>query len=67
MGDHCIAAKVNGRIVPLDTQLKSGDQVEILTSKNQTPNPDWEKFVVTHKAKVAHPPLDQGRAAEGHR
>jgi GTP pyrophosphokinase len=36
VGDHCIAAKVNGRIVPLDTQLKSGDQVEILTYKNQT-------------------------------
>jgi len=51
IGDHCLAAKVNGRIVPLDTVLKSGDQVEIITSKNQTPNPDWEKFVVTHKAK----------------
>ncbi|MBI4535070.1 MAG: bifunctional (p)ppGpp synthetase/guanosine-3',5'-bis(diphosphate) 3'-pyrophosphohydrolase [Ignavibacteriae bacterium] len=51
VGDHCLAAKVNGRIVPLDTQLKSGDQVEIITSKNQTPNPDWEKFAVTHKAK----------------
>ncbi len=51
IGDHCLAAKVGGRIVPLDTQLRSGDQVEILTSKTQTPNPDWEKFVVTHKAK----------------
>lgn len=51
VGDHCLAAKVTGRIVPLDTLLKSGDQVEILTSKNQTPNPDWEKFAVTHKAK----------------
>ena len=51
VGDHCLAAKVNGRIVTLDTQLRSGDQVEIITSKNQTPNPDWEKFVVTHKAK----------------
>jgi RelA/SpoT family (p)ppGpp synthetase len=51
VGDHCIAAKVNGRIVPLDSALRSGDQVEILTSKTQTPNPDWEKFAVTHKAK----------------
>jgi GTP diphosphokinase / guanosine-3',5'-bis(diphosphate) 3'-diphosphatase len=51
VGDHCLAAKVNGRIVPLDASLKSGDQVEILTSKTQAPNPDWEKFVVTHKAK----------------
>ncbi len=51
VGDHCLAAKVSGRIVPLDTKLRSGDQVEIITSKNQTPNPDWEQFVVTHKAK----------------
>ena len=51
VGYHCIGAKVNGRIVPLDTQLKSGDQVEILTSKNQTPSADWEKIAVTHKAR----------------
>jgi guanosine-3',5'-bis(diphosphate) 3'-pyrophosphohydrolase len=51
VGDHTLAAKVNGRIVQLDTALSSGDQVEILTSKNQTPNPDWEKYAVTHKAK----------------
>lgn len=52
VGDHCLAAKVSGRIVPLDTKLRSGDQIEIITSKNQSPNPDWEKFVVTHKAKA---------------
>lgn len=51
VGFHCIGAKVNGRIVSLDTKLKSGDQVEILTSKNQTPNRSWEKIVVTSKAK----------------
>jgi RelA/SpoT family (p)ppGpp synthetase len=51
VGDHCLAAKVSGRIVTLDTPLRSGDQVEIITSKNQTPSPDWEKFCVTHKAK----------------
>jgi len=51
VGFHCIGAKVNGKIVPLDTELKSGDQVEILTSKNQTPSVDWEKFAVTHKAR----------------
>ena len=51
VGMHCIGAKVNGRIVPLNTLLRSGDQVEIITSKNQSPNPGWEKFVVTHKAK----------------
>ena len=52
VGHHCIGAKVNGRIVPLSYELHSGDQVEILTSKKQTPNPDWIKFVVTQKAKV---------------
>lgn len=51
VGFHCIGAKVNGRIVPLDTELKSGDQVLILQSKNQTPSIDWEKFAVTHKAR----------------
>ncbi len=53
VGSHCIGAKVNGRIVPLNTKLRSGDQVEIITSKNQNPNKDWEQFVVTHKAKTA--------------
>lgn len=51
VGHHCIGAKVNGKIVPLNTKLKSGDQVEIITSKNQTPNEDWLQFVVTHRAK----------------
>ncbi len=53
VGFHCIGAKVNGRIVPLDTVLHSGDQLEIITSKNQHPNKNWIKFVVTHKAKSA--------------
>ncbi|HOV99239.1 MAG TPA: bifunctional (p)ppGpp synthetase/guanosine-3',5'-bis(diphosphate) 3'-pyrophosphohydrolase [Bacteroidota bacterium] len=52
IGYHCIGAKVNGRIVPLNTLLRSGDQIEIITSKNQKPNPDWEQFVVSHKAKA---------------
>ncbi|MEE8189298.1 MAG: bifunctional (p)ppGpp synthetase/guanosine-3',5'-bis(diphosphate) 3'-pyrophosphohydrolase [Kiloniellales bacterium] len=52
VGDTCVGAKVNGRIVPLRTELKNGDQVEILISKAQTPSPDWEKFVVTGKAKA---------------
>jgi len=51
VGSKCIGAKINGKIVTLDTKLKSGDQIEIITSKNQTPKRDWEKFVVTHKAK----------------
>lgn len=53
VGFHCIGAKIDGRIVPLDTELKSGDQVEILSSKNQHPNKNWIKFVKTHKAKNA--------------
>ncbi len=51
VGFHCIGAKVNGKMVPLSYKLKSGDQVEIITSKKQTPNPDWIKFVVTQKAR----------------
>lgn len=53
VGFHCIGAKVNGKIVPLDTVLHSGDQVEIITSKNQHPNRNWIKFVSTHKARSA--------------
>ncbi len=51
VGNACVGAKVNGRIVPLKTQLKNGDQVDIITSKNQTPSPTWERFVVTGKAR----------------
>jgi RelA/SpoT family (p)ppGpp synthetase len=51
VGLHCIGSKVNGKMVPLSYKLKSGDQVEVITSKKQTPNPDWMKFVVTHKAR----------------
>jgi len=53
VGYHCIGAKINGRIIPLDTMLHSGDQVEIITSKNQHPNKNWLKFVQTSKARVA--------------
>ena len=52
VGFHCIGAKVNGKMVPLSYKLSSGDQVEVITSKKQAPNPDWAKFVVTHKAKA---------------
>jgi len=51
VGTHCLAAKVNGSIVPLSHQLHSGDTVEILTSANQRPNEDWLQFVVTGKAR----------------
>ncbi len=51
VGDTCVGAKVNARIVPLKTQLRNGDQVDIITSKSQTPSPAWERFVVTGKAR----------------
>jgi len=51
IGHHCIGAKVNKKIVPLDFVLNRGDQVEIITSKNQHPNKNWLKFVQTQKAK----------------
>jgi len=53
VGYHCIGAKVNSKIVPLDTVIHSGDQVDILTSKNQHPHKSWLNFVKTHKAKSA--------------
>jgi len=51
VGLHCIGAKINGRIVPLNSKLKSGDSIEIITSKNQRPHQDWITFVQTSKAK----------------
>jgi GTP diphosphokinase / guanosine-3',5'-bis(diphosphate) 3'-diphosphatase len=52
VGDHCVGAKVNGKIVPLKHQVESGDTVEILTSPTQTPHKDWLKFVRTSRAKT---------------
>lgn len=51
VGDKCVGSKINGRIAPLNTKLANGDQVEIITSKTQTPSPTWERFVVTGKAR----------------
>jgi guanosine-3',5'-bis(diphosphate) 3'-pyrophosphohydrolase len=53
VGDTCVGAKINGRMLPLRTQLANGDQVEIITSKAQTPSPTWERFAVTGKARAA--------------
>lgn len=52
VGDHCVGAKVNGRMAPVRTKLGNGDQVEILTSRNKTPSPEWERFVVTGRARA---------------
>lgn len=51
IGNHCIGAKVNHRLVPLSHELKSGDQVEILTSEKQSPKHEWTEFVITARAK----------------
>lgn len=56
IGDHCIGAKVNGRFVSLNYELKNGDVVEIITQKNHRPSRDWLKFVKSSKArqKIKH-------------
>lgn len=51
VGSRCVGAKVNGKLVPLSTQLKSGDTIEIITDKNRRPNSDWLKIAKTAKAK----------------
>ena len=73
VGDTCVGAKVNGRLMPLRHVLENGDQVEIMTARGGTPSPAWERFVVTGKARarirryVAQQQrqvyIDQGRAA----
>ncbi len=56
IGNHCIGAKVNHKLVPISHQLNNGDQVEIITSKKQKPNEDWLNFVITSRArsKIKH-------------
>ncbi|MDD4727884.1 MAG: RelA/SpoT family protein [Dysgonamonadaceae bacterium] len=52
IGDQCLGAKVNHKLVPLSQKLNSGDQVEILTSTTQKPVPEWLSFVTTAKART---------------
>jgi guanosine-3',5'-bis(diphosphate) 3'-pyrophosphohydrolase len=52
VGSHCIGAKVNHKLVPISHKLRSGDQIEIITSNKQKPSDDWLKFVVTAKART---------------
>jgi GTP diphosphokinase / guanosine-3',5'-bis(diphosphate) 3'-diphosphatase len=52
VGSKCIGAKVNHKLVPISYKLKSGDQIEIITSAKQKPNTEWLNFVVTSKARA---------------
>ncbi len=52
VGDTCVGAKINGRLLPLRHVLQNGDQVEIMTARGGTPSPQWERFVVTGKARA---------------
>ena len=62
IGDHCVGAKVNSRMVPLNCELRSGDMVEILTQKNRKPNAAWLEFVKTRHAR--HRIRSEARSAE---
>ncbi|MBQ7192260.1 MAG: bifunctional (p)ppGpp synthetase/guanosine-3',5'-bis(diphosphate) 3'-pyrophosphohydrolase [Paludibacteraceae bacterium] len=53
LGEHCIGAKVNHKVVSVSYLIQSGDQVEVLTSESQKPEPEWLNIVVTAKAKKA--------------
>ena len=53
IGNRCVAAKVDRRLVPLRTPLRNGQTVEVITAKGATPNPSWANFVVTAKARAA--------------
>jgi len=53
IGNTCVKARINGIMMPLNTKLKNGDKVEIITSTTQVPQKEWYSFVVTGKAKAA--------------
>ena len=53
VGNRCVAAKVDRRLVPLRTPLRNGQTVEVITAKGATPNPSWVNFVVTAKARAS--------------
>ncbi len=66
VGDTCVGARVNGHITTLRTALRNGDQVEILTSPKQTPSPEWERFVVTGRARARIRRFVRGEQREQH-
>ena len=63
LGSHCIGAKVNHKLVPMSHKLKSGDQVEVLTSNSQHVKPEWIGFVATAKARARYRPCCAARTA----
>ncbi|AQU88222.1 bifunctional (p)ppGpp synthetase/guanosine-3',5'-bis(diphosphate) 3'-pyrophosphohydrolase [Komagataeibacter nataicola] len=73
VGDTCVGARINGRLMPLRHELQNGDQVEIMTARGGTPSPSWERFVATGKARARirrhvalqqrEPHLESGRVA----
>jgi guanosine-3',5'-bis(diphosphate) 3'-pyrophosphohydrolase len=67
VGDTCVGAKVNGRLLPLRHELQNGDQVEIMTSRGGTPSPQWERFAVTGKARARIRRFVQQQQRQGHR
>jgi len=64
VGDTCTGAKINGRIVPIKTELQNGDVVEIITTSNSKPSRDWLNYVITSRARnrIRHWISDQQRA-----
>ncbi len=64
VGDTCTGAKINGRIIPIKTELQNGDVVEIMTTANSKPSRDWLNYVVTSKARnrIRHWITEQQRA-----
>ncbi len=67
IGDTCVGAKVNGRLMPLRHELQNGDQVEIMTSRSGTPSAQWERFVVTGKARARIRRYVQGQQRQQNR
>ncbi len=67
VGDTCVGAKVNGKVLPLRQALSNGDQVEIFTARGGKPNPDWLNFVVTGRARARIRRFAQAAEREKHR
>ena len=63
VGDACVGAKINGRLLPLRHQLQNGDQVEIMTARGGTPSPQWERYRRHRQGARPHPPLHPSAAA----